>query len=309
MDGANDFALNWLGAAVDVLADKGPLPLDALGQFLLDTSHHPRARHRAYELIASARPALAAQLLDGLLMDPGPELRREAVARWIQRAEEASKGTDRDAGTILYRQALNAARDAAQVSAISARLRELGHSVNVTQVFGFLTNWHLIGPFDNTAKQGFEAVYPPETGLRLDDACPGKTGSVRWTPFASTNEYGMIDLNRGIGKLKEVTGYARTEFHSDREQQIELRLGCKNAWKLWINGDYVFGRDEYHMGIEIDQYRFPVRLRPGPNVILVKLCQNELNEDWTVEWEFQLRVTDSLGTPVRAAQPSAPSRG
>jgi hypothetical protein len=80
----------------------------------------------------------------------------------------------------------------------------------------------------------------------------------------------------------------------------ELRLGCKNGWKLWFNGQFLFGRDEYHRGAEIDQYRLPVTLRPGANTIVVKLCQDEEVEDWTVEWEFQLRVTDPTGKPIRA---------
>ena len=34
----------------------------------------------------------------------------------------------------------------------------------------------------------------------------------------------------------------------------------------------------------------------------------ELVEDWTEEWEFQLRITDSLGTPIRsAALPTKPA--
>jgi len=42
--------------------------------------------------------------------------------------------------------------------------------------------------------------------------------------------------------------------------------------------------------------------KPGRNTILVKVCQNEQTEDWTKEWEFQLRVTDDLGTPIDLAQ-------
>jgi len=99
-----------------------------------------------------------------------------------------------------------------------------------------------------------------------------------------------------------VAGYAYAEFHSNAARPVELRLGCKNAWKVWLNGKFLFGRDEYHRGMEIDQYRMPVELKPGKNVILVKVCQNELVEEWTREWEFQLRVTDSLGTPIASAK-------
>jgi hypothetical protein len=79
-----------------------------------------------------------------------------------------------------------------------------------------------------------------------------------------------------------------------------LRLGCKNGWKVWLNGKFVFGRDEYHRGTRIDQYRLPVELKKGSNTILLKLCQNADVKDWTREWEFQLRVCDASGTAILA---------
>ena len=70
---------------------------------------------------------------------------------------------------------------------------------------------------------------------------------------------------------------------------------------MWLNGKLLFGRDEYHTNAEIDQYPMPAELQPGRNTILVKVCQNEEVKDWTNEWEFQLRITDSLGTPIASA--------
>ena len=103
------------------------------------------------------------------------------------------------------------------------------------------------------------------------------------------------------GKLKEVTGYAYHEFESTEARPAELRLGCKNAWKVWLNGKLLFSRDEYHRGQRIDQYKMPVQLEKETNSILIKLCQNEQKEDWTVQWEFQLRVCDATGTAILAA--------
>ena len=45
--------------------------------------------------------------------------------------------------------------------------------------------------------------------------------------------------------------------------------------KVWLNGRFVFGRDEYHRNMEMDQYRLPVELKSGRNTLLVKCCQNE----------------------------------
>ena len=67
---------------------------------------------------------------------------------------------------------------------------------------------------------------------------------------------------------------------------------------FWLNGQLLFGRDEYHRGMEIDQYRLAANLLPGKNVILIKCTQNEQKEDWTKEWEFQVRITDAEGTPL-----------
>jgi hypothetical protein len=130
----------------------------------------------------------------------------------------------------------------------------------------------------------------------------GKSGKVGWKSLTTTNDYGLVDFNKPFGALKEVTGYAVTEVQSDTARTVELRLGCKNGWKLWLNGELLFGRDEYHRGTEIDHYRLKANLKPGKNVILVKATQNEMKEEWTVEWEFQLRITDDLGTPIKFAR-------
>ena len=45
----------------------------------------------------------------------------------------------------------------------------------------------------------------------------------------------------------------------------------------------------------LDQYRVPAELKPGRNVILVKLCQNEQTEDWAQRYQLQLRVCDASG--------------
>ena len=96
----------------------------------------------------------------------------------------------------------------------------------------------------------------------------------------------------------EVMAYATADFFSDRAQGVELRLGGKNSWRVWLNGKLLFAHDEYHTNTEIDQYVMPAQLQSGRNTILVKVCQNEEVKEWTEEWEFQLRVTDALGTPI-----------
>lgn len=315
MDGASDYALNWLRPAVDAIAARelkagGKLPVAELGKFLLETSHHPRARRLAYEVVAQAEPVVADRMLVGMLNDPSLELRYAAVQKLVDQADEAAARTSQIGAALLYRQALGAARDATQIEALAKKLAGLGQPVELVQHFGFLTQWQVIGPFDNSGRKGFETAFPPETKLDLSAEYDGKGRKVRWQSYTTTHEYGMVDMNKPCGKLKEVTAYAVTDFFSDTTRAVELRLGGKNSWKVWLNGKFLFSHDEYHANCEIDQYVMPAQLQAGRNVILVKVCQNEEVEEWTNEWEFQLRVTDFLGTPIRSvAQRSANNPG
>jgi len=95
-------------------------------------------------------------------------------------------------------------------------------------------------------------------------------------------------------------------IESDKERSVELRLGCINAVKVFLNGKEVFAREEYHHGMRFDQYVGPGTLKPGKNEILVKVCQNDQKEPWAQDWQFQLRLADATGgaLPVKEALPT-----
>lgn len=315
MDGANPLAANWLSAAVDALATgHGPVPLDGLRAFLADVRHDPHARRLAYEMIRDRDRAAADGLIAGMLDDPSGELRRDAVQRAIDAAAGLKKDGRKDEAIAGYRTALVAARDVDQIKAVDSALKGLGESVDLPRQFGFLMHWQVIGPFDNTKGAGFATVYPPEERVDLTAPVAGRDGPVSWKPLVTTDAYGMVDLNPTYpaeGGLKEVLAYAFTEYEAAEARDAELRLGCKNAWKIWHNGRLLFGRDEYHRGMKIDQYQLPIRLERGRNTILVKLCQDDQKQEWTKEWQFQLRVCDAAGTALlavdRPPSPAAPA--
>jgi len=307
MDGANELALNWLRSAVDTIvaravASNESLPVPALEKFVRAQNHNPRARRLAYELIAGVDPKIAERLMAGMLDDPSPELRREAVQRIVTEAESLSKAGKTNDAVAKYQAALKPAREADQIDSIADALAKLGAPADLPKVFGWVNQWQIIGPFDNSGGLGYEQIFPPEEGVDLQAEYDGKTGKVRWQEVSATGDYGVVDFNKPIGELKGVTGYAWTELHSDKSRPVELRMACDNGWKVWLNGKCLFGRDEYHFGTEIDHYRMPAELKAGKNTILVKLCQNEMVADWTKSWEFQLRITDAIGTPIILAE-------
>ena len=305
---SNPIARNWLRSAIDVIAERAtaegrPLPINALRDFLNDREQSPEARRLAFELMLAIDRDTTEGMIPSFIDDPSNELRRDAVAQILVRAKKQLADSDK-AAAQTYRQALDAARDVDQIQEIAKAFTEMGLEIDLQKHFGFLTNWKVVGPFHNLGRAGFAEKFPPEDNVKLDATYTGKEAEVAWQPLSTPDPYGKVDLNKPYGKLKEVTAYAYHEFESAKAQEVELRLGCKNAWKIWLNGELVFGRDEYHRGQRIDQYKMPVEFQKGPNSILLKLCQNEQKQDWTVQWEFQLRVCDSTGTAILATNRS-----
>lgn len=304
MDDERPLAVNWLAAAVEVIADRelargGALPSDALEAYVLDTSQSRRSRRLAFQLLRRIDPTAPDRLIPGMLHDPSVDFRRDAVARLLDRAEALFSDGDRDAALPIYQQAMSAARDLDQIKQISERLATLDHPVDLPRHFGFLMRWHLIGPFDNTGSLGFDVHYPPEHEIDLAAKYPGKGGvEVAWIEHETTDDYGMVDLNKALGKANGVVAYALAEFVSRQARDVELRLGCITANKVWLNGELLHERNVYHAGTQLDQFIIRGRLKPGPNQILVKVCQNEQTEDWAQSWQFQLRVCDSTGTAI-----------
>jgi len=312
MDGANPLAANWLRSAVDTIAARGKkLPVDDLKKFLTDKTHDPRARRLAFELIQRTEPGTAAKLIPTMVNDPSVELRRDAVQQVIDRAVNLMATKKDAAAKVEYRKALNAARDLDQIKTITTHLVQLKEKVDLPRHFGFLMHWQVIGPFENIKRGGFAKVFPPEKAVKLNATYKGKNGNVKWSNFVTADEYGMVDINKAYpGLIKEVTAYAYTTYDSSEARGVELRLGCKNAYKIWVNGEEIFARDEYHRGTRIDHYLLQASFNKGINTILVKLCQNEQKEDWTKQWEFQMRVCDSTGTAILATnRPPTPIKG
>lgn len=305
---ASPISTNYFRAAIEALVDREPPPLSVLSTILMDPRQGDQSRLLSFQLLEKRVPEVTQELIPGFLSDPNIHLRQKAVEHLITKAE--SKPSDHQGVALLYQQALHAAREVDQISQIAKALEQQGHKIDLPKQFGFLLHWQIIGPFDNTDRKGFETQFPPETADSSLQSFPGKDQKVTWQNFASSHAYGKIDFNQPYGMLKESTSYARCTFESPHQQEVELRLGCKNAWKIWVNGEFVFGRDEYHRGQRIDQYKMTTTFQEGENNILVKCCQNEQDKEWTTEWEFQLRVCDQNGQAIlssnRLPTPLAP---
>lgn len=303
MDQANPLAANWFRGAFESIADRhlksGTLALQPeLEAFALDRSHAPDARQLAFDWLVKIDSTAADRLIPGMADDPSTEFRRAGVQRLLDAAAKAKESQDSDASKELYGQAFRAALDPDQLDLAFDELTALGEQPDLKKQLGLLSSWWMIGPFDHRNGIGFNAAYPPETEIELQNLYAGTESEVSWTEKTTDHRHALLDLNNLLGHHKGAVAYAYQEFESDRDQPVEIRLGTPNGWKLWINGEPVFAHEEYHQSSRLDQYRTPVVLRAGTNRILLKICQNEQTQDWAQRWEFQLRVCDGLGTAV-----------
>ncbi|MCA9076604.1 MAG: hypothetical protein KDA93_16390 [Planctomycetaceae bacterium] len=310
---ANPLAMNWLRGAFEAIADRtvksdGELPLKELEAFVLNTDNAPRIRRLAYEWLAKVDEAAPDRLIPQMLDDPSSELRRDAVARLIDAAKNAEKNEEKLVAHANWKRALEGAIDEDQVKEIVKALKEHGEEVDLVQHFGMLMNWKLIGPFDNKDMKGFDVTYPPEDELDFDAKYEGQLGEVEWKSYQSENTEGEFDIGALVFNHKGSATYATTTFDSDDDRDVEFRISTQNAWKLWLNGELLFAREEYHRGMFFDQYRVQGTLKPGENVLLLKVLQNEQDQDWAQDYKFTFRVTDLSGKAIRPADDRQASR-
>jgi hypothetical protein len=306
MDGANSLARNWLRSAIDRILEqaasaKQPLPTDALDAFLRQPKHDPRARRLAFDLLCEADPKAPERYLPGMLDDSSPDLRREAVARVLAQADKLLAADKKAEALPLFRDALAAAREQSQIDGAARKLRDLGEKVDLPARLGMLMTWKLIGPFPNRDRKGMATAYPPEKALDFAAEYDGKAGKVKWVDYASKDDHGLVDLKEALKHHAEVVTYAAAEFLSEGAQEVDVRLGCFTGFKLWVNGELVLERGDAYTGMTLDHYVAKARLKPGKNVFLLKVAQDEPPPQLPAMLRFQLRVCDANGKAVLAA--------
>lgn len=300
MGEVSPLSANWFRAAVEASADRDPqgVPVEELKRFLDDRTQGDAARLLAFDLIVDRQPEFR-ETVPNFRDDPCLPLRFMAIERGMKEAAELVKSGKNEEGSSAYEGLLQAARNPDQINAIADALEKLGSPVDLTAHYGFITRWHLIGPFDNREKIGFAAVYAPEKSIDLAASLDGKEGVVSWIDHASSLPLGVVDLNVAIGKHMGAVAYAVTTVEVDEPTTLDIRLGTPNGNQVFVNGQQVISNHVYHAGNAIDQHRATVTLNPGKNTILLKICQNEQTDSWAQDWNFQLRLCDASGKAIR----------
>ena len=318
LDTPDTVAANWLRSAFDQIADeeirkggKG-IDADALVSFAQDVKHHGRARRLALSLVEQLRPGTEDRFLFERLGDA--EFRYEAIDFELNRRRGKGAWYKQTNAAEILRQLFAETRDLAQSREVANKLREYGAEVSIADHFGFLRDWYIVGPFDANGMKGFKTVYPPEEKLDLAAKYEGKDKKpLQWMRFTAPEtrtgkHVALVDLRKPLGDAEDAVAYAHTAFESPDVREVEFRGAADDNLTVWVNGERVFGFEEYRNGVRFDRHRLKVRLKAGVNTVLVKVCQapsDVTNRD--PNWEFLLRVCDASGKGLlfKSALPTA----
>lgn len=311
MDTPDTVRANWLRLAFDRIVAQElkqggkKLDADALAEFVRDARHQGRTRRLVLEVLDQIRPGSSDRLIPGWLDDP--EFRHDAVAFLAREAEAQQRAGQQEQAVATLRKAFAASRDLPQVKLLASRLRSMGVTVRVAEHLGFLGEWYVIGPFDSRDNKGFQTPYPPERQVDLSAELDGKSGKICWkhfefqepAPAALPSAGPLINLRQPLGDAEDAVAYAYTAFQVPAPLAVEFRGAADDNLTVWVNGERVFGFEEYRNGVRFDRHRFPVQLRAGVNTVLVKVCQAPLDPSSPEpNWEFLLRVVDPNGKGV-----------
>ncbi len=307
MDAAKPLGLNWLRPALDAVLEKEKPTLKtitALESFVKNSANAGIARRQAFEWLQKLDEPKAKQLVPGFLTDINPDLRRDAIASEISSLKSLPKGIQ---VTNKGKAILKVACDLDQVTELAKILKTESVEVDLLKHYGFLTDWAVLGIFDNTKELGFEKAYAVEPRVDPAKTYQGKGDKpAKWFTIKTNSPEGFVDFNKLIGKKKSAIAYAWTKVESPIDQEVEIRLGCTTSLKVWLNGDGVFQRDEYHHGQNPNQHIARCKLKKGTNDLLVKVCQNNQTEPYAQNWQLQARFTDFAGYRADVKQAALP---
>jgi hypothetical protein len=308
-------AENWLRLIAADVADNGPLPRPALHAFFADRDQPEAARYLAFQLLVIDDRSQQERLLEDAADDPSLPVRYAAIERIMKRAAETDQASQ---AIALYRVALENGRNPDQLKTAAKALNDRGVEVELAETLGMFRQWWIVGPLDNTDGRGFDTPFAPERAF-VEGACPvtaaatvagkevdGEPQPVQWQAITSDDALGMVDLNKPLADAKDATAYAWMAFDVEQGGPAEVRLGCINASKVWINGELIDANEVYHSGTRIDQYTAPCTLREGRNRVLLKICQNAQTESWAQDWQFQFRLTDPQGAALHPTMKPQP---
>lgn len=143
---------------------------------------------------------------------------------------------------------------------------------------GFVSDFWVVGPFDNDNRTGLESERLVERELDepIDPSRSygGKERAVRWRVSPDVHHFGVLDLGTLVRPQRDQCTYAATFVESPDPREATLWVGVTGSYKIWFNRDEV-GSDAGYRELDADRRAVPVTMAKGMNRITVKVCGDE----------------------------------
>lgn len=198
-------------------------------------------------------------------------------------------------------------REYARMLTAYSRLRR-GDLTSAQQTFkqaGYVTDWLVVGPFDNEGKSGFEQDFGPDDEPQAPfvpgRAFSGKERPVRYRELPAVFNYGWVDFGYIFRPSTHICAHATTFVRYERMEdgkvvplekprKITVWVGSDGAHRVNFNGQSIIEESAYR-GFDVDRRGATVLLRPGQNRLSVKVCGADQSP------MFALRLADENGNP------------
>lgn len=155
-----------------------------------------------------------------------------------------------------------------------------------------VTEWMIIGPFDNISATGYDKEYPPETEFNPDTTYAGKNGiPAAWFEIGTYPNVFWIDFMNYFGHYHSIF-YANNFIYSPEKKVVQIRMGTSGSFKTFLNDDLIIGTFDEHNN-DLDTYIAETELQAGWNRVLIKCGFSEIEN-----CNFLLRITDERGEGV-----------
>ena len=140
---------------------------------------------------------------------------------------------------------------------------------------GRIARWWAVRGLPAGKPEKWGEVGKPEAVLkeRFSRAAVYEVGDdwIGWKSVRGGGKYSVVDL----GSTKDRCAYAYSVIVPDEAGDVDLRVGAREGVRVWLNGKLVLDELAPNKKFRRDTHKVAVRLKPGPNSLLIKVCSRE----------------------------------
>ncbi|HDJ33240.1 MAG TPA: DUF2961 domain-containing protein [Bacteroidetes bacterium] len=151
-------------------------------------------------------------------------------------------------------------------------------AILIEPVRNFITDWQLIGPFDNPRESddlryGLDTPYPPEREIDFSGSYDGKNGQVHWEGYSGDGAGYAMGLNKRYQPSEFIISYAYTGIYTPEDTNVPLLIGSDDGLKVFLNKQELYRYLQVNICAP-DQDTVMLPLRKGWNELLLKAENN-----------------------------------